>query len=279
MLDPQQTNSMLSKQNDLYNLPRTPSSAKNFLFKEPPILTGPNTQMLSQIGDKENLELSILSSSLWKKNEPVVFHGTSAFAEDATLQNAAIPIAPVSSGKTLFHKLAYSARTATTYDGLKISGLPLSMNQPAPKRLKPLVVKKVKIAIPTIGTPHPSVPSLVPPRDQKMDKLQLPWTAQYLDFPVLICEYLKPITLPPSLSQRKHVARLSIIFAFVSTEDLPNLTLVSRLFRYAGASFALISPLIPCLRFVHDSIRFCSPPSVKEISWKSACYYNEAVST
>ncbi|KXN88187.1 hypothetical protein AN958_07646 [Leucoagaricus sp. SymC.cos] len=44
----------------------------------------------------------------------------------------------------------------------------------------------------------------------------------------------KTITLPPSLSQRKFATRLAIILRDVRVEDMPSLTLTSRLFRYSA---------------------------------------------
>ncbi|KAF9481156.1 hypothetical protein BDN70DRAFT_975720 [Pholiota conissans] len=45
---------------------------------------------------------------------------------------------------------------------------------------------------------------------------------------------MQRITLPPSVSQRKHVSRLSILLGSISLQDLKACTMVSRLFRYSG---------------------------------------------
>ncbi|KAG6810810.1 hypothetical protein H0H92_010254 [Tricholoma furcatifolium] len=55
-----------------------------------------------------------------------------------------------------------------------------------------------------------------------------------LDFDNPPLPSLQVISMPPSLSQRKHVANLSIIFSFISLEDLSKIAQCSRLFRYAG---------------------------------------------
>ncbi|GLB38255.1 hypothetical protein LshimejAT787_0501200 [Lyophyllum shimeji] len=94
------------------------------------------------------------------------------------------------------------------------------------KRFVPLVVKKANPnalqnknnspVAQTLGTTISSIP------------------LRHLDFPLTSLPSLKPVTLPPSLSQRKKATRFAIALALVPPEDLRMLTRVSRLFRYAA---------------------------------------------
>ena len=61
-----------------------------------------------------------------------------------------------------------------------------------------------------------------------------PTSLIYLDFTSSALPTLKPIDMPPSLSQRKHVQAWSIILSGLSDSDRRQCSLVSRLFRYAG---------------------------------------------
>ncbi|KAJ3769615.1 hypothetical protein FB446DRAFT_672222 [Lentinula raphanica] len=55
----------------------------------------------------------------------------------------------------------------------------------------------------------------------------------HLNFPMSTPIALDQITMPPALSQRKQVARFSIILSYVPFKDLRSCMLVSRMFRYA----------------------------------------------
>lgn len=48
---------------------------------------------------------------------------------------------------------------------------------------------------------------------------------------------LGPISLPPSVAQRKHIPRLALVLSGISLQDLKTCALVSRSFRYAGIFF------------------------------------------
>ncbi|KIM43353.1 hypothetical protein M413DRAFT_69460 [Hebeloma cylindrosporum] len=48
---------------------------------------------------------------------------------------------------------------------------------------------------------------------------------------------LGPISLPPSVAQRRHIPRLSLVLSGISLQDLRTCALVSRSFRYAGIFF------------------------------------------
>ncbi|KAH0586367.1 hypothetical protein H2248_007609 [Termitomyces sp. 'cryptogamus'] len=71
---------------------------------------------------------------------------------------------------------------------------------------------------------------------------QGPLAAEVVNMPPCTCALdfdnppllqLLPVSMPPSLSQRKHVLRFSLAFYFVSPLDLKSLAQCSRLFRYA----------------------------------------------
>ena len=61
----------------------------------------------------------------------------------------------------------------------------------------------------------------------------------YLDFPRPKFMKLYPISLPPSVSQRKRVSALSLALCAISKDDLQLCAQVSRLFRYSGKLNAL----------------------------------------
>lgn len=58
----------------------------------------------------------------------------------------------------------------------------------------------------------------------------------YLDFPVVDESKLvfKTITFPPSLSQRRFASKLAVILRDIRREDVPNLALTCRLYRYSA---------------------------------------------
>ncbi|KAJ3716983.1 hypothetical protein C8R42DRAFT_186801 [Lentinula raphanica] len=58
----------------------------------------------------------------------------------------------------------------------------------------------------------------------------------HLNFPMSTPIALDQITMPPALSQRKQVARFSIILSYVPFKDLRSCMLVSRMFRYASTA-------------------------------------------
>jgi hypothetical protein len=58
----------------------------------------------------------------------------------------------------------------------------------------------------------------------------------YLDFPVVDESKLvfKTITFPPSISQRRSASKLAIVLRDIRREDIPNMALTCRLFRYSA---------------------------------------------
>ncbi|KAF9565715.1 hypothetical protein CPC08DRAFT_629338 [Agrocybe pediades] len=63
--------------------------------------------------------------------------------------------------------------------------------------------------------------------------------AVYLDFPTHKAIPLRPIGIPPSVSQRKHVPLLSVVLSGLSFEDLRTCALVSRAFRFSAYAAAV----------------------------------------
>ncbi|KAG5637365.1 hypothetical protein H0H81_004830 [Sphagnurus paluster] len=94
------------------------------------------------------------------------------------------------------------------------------------KRFVPLVVKKLQCITAS------DIASTLRAPDTSFRTTEL---TLGLDFPRAVSVSLQPISLPPSLSQRKKVNRLAEVFSFLHLEDLRILARVSRLFRYAGA--------------------------------------------
>ncbi|TFK87618.1 hypothetical protein K466DRAFT_645800 [Polyporus arcularius HHB13444] len=102
---------------------------------------------------------------------------------------------------------------------------------PAPaKRFKPLVVHKAKVPVSASSAPmtaaaSPSVPvSVLAIAEEALSSIQ--------DFEASV-PALRPITLPPSLAQRKRVHRWAVILSGLSNEERAVCALVSRAFRYA----------------------------------------------
>ncbi|KAG6878913.1 hypothetical protein C0992_006659 [Termitomyces sp. T32_za158] len=91
------------------------------------------------------------------------------------------------------------------------------------KRFVPLVIKKVESSLQQDATLRSSALSV----------LNVSTCIYDLDFDDPPLLQLLPVTMPPSLSQRRHVLRLSLAFCFVSPRDLKSLAQCSRLFRYA----------------------------------------------
>ncbi|KAF8073860.1 hypothetical protein FPV67DRAFT_1410683 [Lyophyllum atratum] len=112
---------------------------------------------------------------------------------------------------------------------LNASVLPNFVQAQIPRRFVPLVVKKPDM---------PQVPQITPLAVKAYTTAadtDFSRRLHDLDFPLTTpLAALKPITLPPSLSQRKKVTKLAMALIFVLPEDLHRLTRVSRLFRYAA---------------------------------------------
>jgi hypothetical protein len=91
-------------------------------------------------------------------------------------------------------------------------------------RFVPLVIKKATSSSVSVR----NAPPAADPGDVVQPSLQ------YLDFPAFQQWSLEPISLPPSLSQRKEVPRLALILSGISVDQVRECAQVSRLFRYAG---------------------------------------------
>ncbi|KAG6868614.1 hypothetical protein C0993_000417 [Termitomyces sp. T159_Od127] len=91
------------------------------------------------------------------------------------------------------------------------------------KRFVPLVIKKPEAVLRHDATS----------RSSPLFAFNMPTCIYDLDFEDPPLLQLLPVTMPPSLSQRRHVLRFSLAFSLVSPRDLKILTHCSRLFRYA----------------------------------------------
>lgn len=127
------------------------------------------------------------------------------------------------------------------------------------KRFKPLVLKKpflVSANPPSISKRRPSAPSAktVP--------------LAYLDFPpaALDISAPKPISLPPSLSQRSRVQSWAVILSGISDEERRKCVLSSRMIRYAGKYYppsGIFSPLSG------PSISLCDAYTEDKVLWQT----------
>jgi len=91
-------------------------------------------------------------------------------------------------------------------------------------------------------------------------------TLSPLDFPCEGTVILRPISLPPSVAQRKHIPRLALILSGISLQDLKTCALVSRSFRYAGIIFHYCHIRFSSNSFCLVSLLGCVSPITAEIS-------------
>ncbi len=134
---------------------------------------------------------------------------------------------------------------------------------PAPaKRFKPLVVHKAKVPVSASSAPmtaaaSPSVPvSVLAIAEEALSSIQ--------DFEASV-PALRPITLPPSLAQRKRVHRWAVILSGLSNEERAVCALVSRAFRYAGTLMASCIRRIPVISSADN--RLSVPLRVVYLDW------------
>ncbi|TFY61292.1 hypothetical protein EVJ58_g4607 [Rhodofomes roseus] len=128
-----------------------------------------------------------------------------------------------------------------------LKSLPPSLPRPVGKRFQALVVTKRPEALPTAGTRTHSDQEVDAPREST----ELP-SLYHLDFPKRApAPPLSPITLPPSLVQRKRVQQWAIILSGLSDAERRQCVVVSRMFRYAVYLSAF-----HVLKRQHDGRRF-----------------------
>ncbi|KAG5646539.1 hypothetical protein DXG03_003306 [Asterophora parasitica] len=135
----------------------------------------------------------------------------------------------------------------------------------APKRFVPLVLKKA-------NAPHLTLPSTT--------ELIPPTSLQHLDFSPTSTVSLRPVSLPPSLSQRKMVARLALVFSFLPGVVLQKFSQVSRLFRYAGVRLAPLQVSLPGLSAdsrYRRSLPVCRATPFPALPWKSPAADGQSV--
>jgi hypothetical protein len=215
---------------------------------------------------------------------------TNAVIEDRTVANNKRPGLPVSTIAP-FKKLKYTAVSTTVdissssagnFDGPHISsavpeGRPAAMGNTLRSAMSP-----PNLSMPTKGTKFkplkssllptsanysraPPVSALPPVRASESVSLY------HLDFPLSSPLLLRPITLPPSLLQRKRLPRWSIILSGIFEEDIVSCIQVSRMFRYAGRHF---SPFTPYYYIKHrtNSLRFSRSSARKKFWWSPSSY-------
>ena len=99
------------------------------------------------------------------------------------------------------------------------------------KRFKPLLLKNQRSeVVEAASTRSPETGQLQPKGPTSTSDSVI----SYLDFPRPKSIKLYPISLPPSVSQRKRVSALSLALCAISKGDLQLCAQVSRLFRYSG---------------------------------------------
>ncbi|KAH9038234.1 hypothetical protein EDB85DRAFT_529060 [Lactarius pseudohatsudake] len=141
----------------------------------------------------------------------------------------AVPVPPVPYGLSLSPKLAGARRLVRTQPmGTTTSG----------KRFKPLEIMRPPAAMSGDMENAQMAQGL---HGDEGARIKAPHTAirhWYLDFPPMAPLALSPITLPPSLSERKLVQRWAIILSGLSEEERFRCCFVSKLIRYAVYSSA-----------------------------------------
>ena len=105
----------------------------------------------------------------------------------------------------------------------------LPMHSSTGKRFRPLVLDKARL-LQSVSQPSSSQAS------PSMPFRRGEFTLQYLDFPsgMFNTFVFKPITMPPSLSQRSRVRAWAIILSGLSNQERKQCAKVSRMIRYAG---------------------------------------------
>jgi hypothetical protein len=125
-----------------------------------------------------------------------------------------------------------SSQSTISSSSLKTDHHPHITPGPAPKRFRPLVTKKQI-------TPSGSYLIAVSSATTAFSRSGNTTSGRYLDFtPTPASPSPRPIKLPPSLLQRKHVHQWSILLSGITNSDRRACVLVSRMFRYSGASLA-----------------------------------------
>lgn len=151
----------------------------------------------------------------------------------ASLTDSSSPLIPSAT-----KKLALAPHNALSMPRIIDTGHITTKMLPTSKRFKPLIVKK--------PPPKPHENPRSSPSNTKPPKSNSPLSLYHLDFPLVNIDTmdLKPITLPPKLSQRKYVHRWSIILSALPNAEKGQCCLVSRMFRYAGTHAHTMTPFV-----------------------------------
>ncbi|KAJ6512152.1 hypothetical protein C8R47DRAFT_1292101 [Mycena vitilis] len=130
--------------------------------------------------------------------------------------------APSTDSQAPVHAVASAVHPGTPTTNTPAPKLP----PPKPKRFVPLVIRKPTVPVAT-ATPATLGPVF------SVAEASVDETLYHLDFPAPPPPPpLTAITLPPSLSKRKHVPRFSLLLSQVGDEDLRNCVLVSVSYEY-----------------------------------------------
>jgi hypothetical protein len=215
--------------------PTDPESSREPLFKEP--LTNKSDAIQQNPTSKRKVER--LEAPVRKKAKVI---DTTPLLTPARADASTISLDAVDEGLRLQKRQV--TKVYITPQKIPIQGSQLSSTT----RFKALVPKKDHRVMPVIGAQlHPVVDSSAAKTSVKHSKVQetadsLQTMCSSLDFLPEDTIILGPISLPPSVAQRKHIPRLALVLSGISLQDLRMCALVSRSFRYAGIFFSTLSP-------------------------------------
>ena len=210
--------------------PTDPKSSREPLFKEP--LTNKSDTIQQNPTSKRKVER--LEAPVRKKAKVI---DTTPLLTPARADASTISLDAVDGGLRLQERQVTNVYIAP--QKIPIQGSQLS----ATTRFKALVPKKDHRVMPVIGVQlHSVVDSSAAKTSVKHSKVQDTadsFQTMYcpLDFLREDTIILGPISLPPSVAQRKHIPRLALVLSGISLQDLRMCALVSRSFRYAGIFF------------------------------------------
>ncbi|KAI9443466.1 hypothetical protein H4582DRAFT_1924954 [Lactarius indigo] len=203
----------------------------------PPAFTAQENTSKRLPPESEISQGQVPATPLAKKRKVVGFVSSSAAgstsisssAPTSHLLSLAVPVPPVSCGPALSPELAGAQRPVRTQPMSTTSG----------KRFKPLEIMRPPAA--TSGSMEDTQMALGL-HDDEGARSKTPTTAirrWHLDFPAPMAPpALSPITLPPSLAERRLVRHWAIILSGLSDQERFRCCFVSRLIRYAVYSSA-----------------------------------------
>ena len=252
-IQPAQLTSIAQSAFEIQLIPQPQNSTSIFTLKRPLESLQSRSELSSSKKQKILVTPSVLTVSSQTSNSTSSFK-ISETPKPKPSRSGLVPINEATSPTrtpTLTHTVTFisSSPTSTPLEATK-SGLSPQTSLPAPriintghvtttmlstsKRFKPLVTKKYP--------PKPNKPTLLASTTKLRQSNSLV-PLHHLDCPLAHIDTidLKPITLPPRLSQRKYLHRWSIILSALPNAEKIQCCLVSRMFRYAGTHLHLPS--------------------------------------